>query len=109
MAGAPHLVPHPDRAAGAGAAPERRGRGAGPREAAALARRMSLERKVAQLFLLGFAGQDATSPVFAELRRLDLGGVVLAAANYSNASQLAALAGEAEVVARRGAARGPAG
>ena len=65
--------------------PEQRGRGRGPRDAAALARRMSLERKVAQLFLLGFAGQDATSPVFGQLRRLDLGGVVLAPRNYSNA------------------------
>ncbi len=61
---------------------------------------LSLERKVAQVFLLGFSGQDATSPVFAELRRRDLGGVVLTATNFVDTTQLAALAGEAAVVAR---------
>ncbi len=85
-------------------APEGRGqsggsRGAGRRGSSALAG-LSLERKVAQVFLLGFSGQDANSPVFAELRRRDLGGVVLTAANFVDATQLAALAGEVAVVAR---------
>jgi beta-N-acetylhexosaminidase len=71
-----------------------------PRSIADLARRLPAERKVAQLFLWGFSGQDLTAPVFRELRRLDLGGIVIAQRNYRNAQQLANLAGEAAVIAR---------
>jgi beta-N-acetylhexosaminidase len=71
-----------------------------PRSVLDLARRLPLERKVAQLFVLGFGGTDATADVFGRLRRLDLGGVVLQRENYTDPAQLGALAGEVRVVAR---------
>lgn len=73
-----------------------------PRSVADLARRLPLERKVAQLFLLGFRGTDLTSEIFGRLGRLDLGGLVLASPNYVDPTQLAALAGEAGAIARAG-------
>jgi beta-N-acetylhexosaminidase len=80
---------------------QRRGRGpAVPRSVADLARRLPLERKVAQLFLFGFRGTNLTADIFGRLRRLDLGGVVIAGANYTDVTQLGALAGEVAVVAR---------
>jgi hypothetical protein len=42
-----------------------------------LARRLPVGRKVAQLFLVGFKGTDLTADVFQQLRRLDLGGIVV--------------------------------
>jgi beta-N-acetylhexosaminidase len=80
-----------------------RGEGRGPavpRSVADLARRLPVERKVAQLFLFGFRGTDSTADIFGRLRRLDLGGIVLSSANYVEAGQLGALAGEATAVAR---------
>jgi Glycosyl hydrolase family 3 N terminal domain len=71
-----------------------------PPRVAAITRRMSLERKVAQLFLLGFRGTDLTAEIFGRLRRLDLGGLVLAGPNYVDSAQLTQLAGEAAVIAR---------
>jgi beta-N-acetylhexosaminidase len=85
------------------------GRGGGavvPRSVADLARRLPTERKVAQLFLVGFRGTDSSADVFGRLRRLDIGGVVLSSANYVEAGQLGALAAEATAVAR-GARRVP--
>jgi beta-N-acetylhexosaminidase len=80
---------------------ERRGKGpAVPRSVADLARRLPLERKVAQLFLFGFRGTDLTAEIFGRLRRLDLGGIVIAGPNYIDVTQLGALAGEAAVIAR---------
>src|SRR3954466_5092654 len=73
---------------------------AAPRSVADLARRMPIEQAVAQLFLMGFDGKDATAPIFTDLRRLSLGGVVLDGRNYDSAQQLGALAGEVGVVAR---------
>jgi beta-N-acetylhexosaminidase len=73
-----------------------------PRSVADLARRLRIERKVAQLFLYGFVGRDATAEIFGRLRRLDLGGIVIGRANYTDPAQLGALAGEAAVVARDG-------
>ncbi len=64
---------------------------AAPRSIADLARRLPLDRAVAQLFLFGFSGKDSTAPVFDQLRRLDLGGVVVDGRNYDNAQQLAGL------------------
>ena len=87
------IVPPAERAGSRGSAP------AFPRRVARLARRMSVERKVAQLFLFGFRGTDATAEIFGRLRRLDLGGIVLAAPNYVDTVQLAALTGEAGAVA----------
>jgi beta-N-acetylhexosaminidase len=80
---------------------QRRGQGpAVPRSVADLARRLPLERKVAQLFLFGFRGTDLNSDIFGRLRRLDLGGIVIAGQNYTDATQLGGLAGEAAVIAR---------
>src|SRR3954451_2487592 len=67
---------------------------AAPRSLADLARRLPLERAVAQLFLFGFSGKDGTVPVFDQLKRLDVGGVVVDARNYDSAQQLAALTGQ---------------
>jgi beta-N-acetylhexosaminidase len=71
-----------------------------PRSVADLARRLPVERKVAQLFLFGFRGTDLTADIFGRLRRLDLGGIVVAGPNYTDVAQLGALTGEARVIAR---------
>jgi beta-N-acetylhexosaminidase len=82
-------------------APRRVSGPAVPRSIADLARRMPLERAVAQLFLLGFDGKDSTAPIFTELQRLELGGVVFDGRNYTSPQQLAGLAGEVSAVATR--------
>jgi hypothetical protein len=74
-----------------------------PRSIGDLARRLPPERKVAQLFVWGFEGQDLTAPIFERLLRYDLGGVLLDAENYSDPQQLALMAGEAKAVARNAA------
>jgi beta-N-acetylhexosaminidase len=71
-----------------------------PRSVADLARRLPVERKVAQLFALGFRGTDVTADIFGRLRRQDLGGIVLAANNYVDSTQLGTLAAEAAATAR---------
>jgi beta-N-acetylhexosaminidase len=71
-----------------------------PRRVAAVAQRMSTERKVAQLFLFGFRGTDSSADIFGRLRRLDLGGIVLSSENYLDQTQLSALTGEAAGVAK---------
>ena len=71
------LVPRADRAARRAARAPRE-RADVPRSVADLARRLPLERKVAQLFLLGFQGTDLNAEIFRRLRRLDLGGIVVA-------------------------------
>jgi beta-N-acetylhexosaminidase len=86
-------------------APERRrARPAGPnvpRSIEDLARRLPTDRKVAQLFLLGFRGTDLTADIYEQLRRLDLGGIVISAANYSDSVLLQQQAAEAIVVSRQ--------
>ena len=109
--GAPTPVPE---AAGGGAAPRERTsflaklippppeRVEGPRapsSIADLAERLPLERKVAQLFLLGFEGQDLTAPIFQQLVRQDIGGLVFENRNYLDPQQIASLAGEGPVIA----------
>jgi beta-N-acetylhexosaminidase len=64
---------------------------AAPRSLADLAQRLPLERAVAQLFLFGFTGKDANAPIFQELERLDIGGLVVDGGNYDSAQQLAGL------------------
>jgi beta-N-acetylhexosaminidase len=76
------------------------GRAVFPRRVAKVARRMSTERKVAQLFVFGFRGTDPTAEIFGRLRRLDLGGIVVASSNYFDQTQLGTLAGEAAAVAK---------
>jgi beta-glucosidase-like glycosyl hydrolase len=68
----------------------RTGGPATPRSVADLVRRLPVERKVAQLFLLGFEGTDANAEIFRRLRRLDIGGLVLARPNYLDPAQLGA-------------------
>ncbi len=70
-----------------------------PSSIADLALRLPLERKVAQLFLLGFEGQDLTAPIFEQMRRQDLGGLVFESRNYLDPQQIAAMAGEGTVIA----------
>ena len=77
------------------------GRSVFPRRVAGVAKRLSTERKVAQLFVFGFRGSDATAEIFGRLRRLDLGGIALSSANYFDPGQLSTLAGEAGAVAKR--------
>jgi beta-N-acetylhexosaminidase len=84
-------------------APERR-TAAGPRvpsSIADLARRLPLERKVAQLFLWGFRGQDLQAEIYSRLRRLDLGGIVIERGNYVDAQRLGQQAGEAVVISQQ--------
>jgi beta-N-acetylhexosaminidase len=80
---------------------ERRGQSPVPKSVADLARRLPIDRKVAQLFLLGFRGTDSSAEIFGRLRRLDLGGIVLDAANFVDVNQLGTLAGQAAAVARQ--------
>src|SRR3954451_11555489 len=65
-----------------------------PRSLADLARRLPLQRVVAQLFLFGFTGKDSAAPIFGELKRLDVGGLVVDGRNYDSAQQLAGLNGQ---------------
>lgn len=84
--------------------PEERRRPAGPsvpRNVADLARRLPLDRKVAQLFLWGFQGQDLTSDIYTRLRRTDLGGIVFERHNYVDAVRLAQQAGEPLVISQQ--------
>jgi beta-N-acetylhexosaminidase len=53
--------------------------------------RLPVERKVAQLLLVGFEGRDASAPFFATLKRIDLGGVVIQRRNYTGEASLSAL------------------
>src|SRR4051794_13367614 len=82
-------------------AASQRGRGSPvPKSVADLARRLPLERKVAQLFVVGFNGTDNSADVFGRLARLDLGGVVLSDGNYVDVTQIGTLANEAATRAR---------
>ncbi len=86
----------------AGQQDERKRRRATPgAQVAELAARMPLEDRIAQLFLLGFQGQDLTAPIFEQLRRQGIGGIAIDAQNYTSADQLASLAGEAGVIAEQ--------
>ena len=82
--------------------PERRRAGGSPvpKSVADLAQRLPTERKVAQLFVVGFNGTDTSADIFGRLARLDLGGIVLAATNYVDVTQLGTLANQAAAVAR---------
>ena len=62
-----------------------------PRSVTDLVKRLPIERKAAQLFVLGFKGADLNSAIFPQFRRLDLGGLVIDSGNYAEpaAAQLA--------------------
>jgi beta-N-acetylhexosaminidase len=72
-----------------------------PRSLTDLARRLPLERKVAQLFLFGLGSTTAGDPVFRDLAKEDLGGIVFGADSYEAPQQLAGLTSFAERVAGR--------
>ena len=59
-----------------------------------------VDRAAARLFMVGFPGTAADAPFFERLRVREWGGIVLRRDNYVDALQLAALTGEAGVVAR---------
>lgn len=86
------IPPEPERRSGAGRA---------PRNVSELVRQLPVERKVAQLFVWGFEGQDLTDPVYERLRALDLGGILVRNRNYLGPAQLAAQAGEAVVISQQ--------
>jgi beta-N-acetylhexosaminidase len=89
-------------ATGVGQDDEQQGNRATPgAQVVALAERMPLENRIAQLFLFGFQGQDPTAPIFEQLRQRELGGIAIDAQNYTSADQLASLAGEAGVIAKQ--------
>lgn len=81
--------------------PERARSGRLPTNVGELARRLPIERKVAQLFVWGLEEQVLTDPVFERLRQLDLGGILVRRRNYTDPTQLAALAGEAVVLSQQ--------
>jgi beta-N-acetylhexosaminidase len=73
-----------------------------PKSVAELARRLPLERQVAQLFLFGFQGTDLTAEIYRRLRNQDLGGIVLARANDTgDPTLLGQLGAEATVIAEQ--------
>lgn len=90
------IVPPP-----AARAEARPGDGSLPRDVAELARRLPVERKVAQLFAFGFEGTDASADIVGRLRRLDVGAVVVGRENYVDETQLAALTGSLTAASRR--------
>jgi beta-N-acetylhexosaminidase len=71
------------------------------RGVAALLGRLPVERKVAQLFAVGFEGTDASADIVGRLRRLDLGAVLIARQNYADETQLTALTDALNATARR--------
>ena len=76
----------------------------GPKVTGVAAKRlrdMPLEQKVAQVFLVGFEGEDLTAPIFARLRRLGLGGIVVGRSNYISSDQIALLSGETRLIAEQ--------
>ena len=52
---------------------------------------LPVERKVAQLLLVGFDGRDPSAPFFSTLQGTDVGGVVVEQRNYSGAATLGSL------------------
>jgi beta-N-acetylhexosaminidase len=73
-----------------------------PESVAGLARRLPLERQVAQLFLFGFRGTDLTAEIYRRLRAQDLGGIVLSRSNDSgDPALLGELGAEAAVIAEQ--------
>ena len=86
---------------GAGAVLRRAAAPLAPSSVTKLEQRMSIERKVAQLFLVGFSGTGTGAPVFGDLAQLDLGGLVFQSGNYTGPQQLAGLTAFATQVSRR--------
>jgi beta-N-acetylhexosaminidase len=64
--------------------------------------RAPVERKVAQLFAIGFSGQDQEAPILSNLRRRDWGSLVLQDVNYVSATQVKGLIAGLQANARIG-------
>lgn len=64
--------------------------------------RAPVERKVAQLFAIGFSGQDREAPILSNLRRRDWGSLVLQDVNYVSATQVKGLIAGLRANARLG-------
>ena len=73
-----------------------------PRAALRVARRLSLERKVGQLMLFTFEGQDVTASIFGTVRDPGLGGLAMESANYVDPAQLMTVATELTEAALQG-------
>jgi beta-N-acetylhexosaminidase len=54
--------------------------------------KLPLERKIAQLLLVGFAGRTVKAPFYGTLGRMDLGGVAFDRDNYQSPNQISTLA-----------------
>jgi len=78
------------------------GPGRGSDDVERLLARAPVERKVAQLFVVGFAGQDRGAPILSNLRRRDWGGLVLQDVNYVSATQVKGLIAGLRANARLG-------
>lgn len=82
----------------AGASGERPTRAAAPVRASgsvrSLARSLSLEARVAQLFLVGFEGTDGAAPIFASMQQRGWGAIVLGPENVLWPEAVGALAGQ---------------
>jgi beta-N-acetylhexosaminidase len=63
----------------------------GPSEIRRQVARLPVERKVAQLMLVGFRGTDANTSFLSKLKSLELGGVALDRRNYVGRAELGAL------------------
>lgn len=73
-----------------------------PDPAAKQLARMSLPRKVAQVFLLGFPGRDPGAGPAGAFRTRDVGGVVLERSNYGGPGALRGLTARLRAAAARG-------
>lgn len=62
-----------------------------PGQISRLVTAMPVERRVAQLLLVGFNGTDATADFLGTLKRIEVGGVALERRNYVGRAELAAL------------------
>jgi beta-N-acetylhexosaminidase len=86
---------------GPATATQARGGPALPRDVSDLMRRMTVERRVAQLLLVGFDGSGAGAAVFGDMTRLDIGGLVIGSGNFGGPAQLKRLTAFATQVAKR--------
>lgn len=74
---------------------------AAPTSVQELVVQLPIDRKVAQLFLVGFEGDDRRAPILETLARTDYGGVVLGKRNYASPGKLAELADEISAAAQK--------
>ncbi|MEJ7891344.1 MAG: glycoside hydrolase family 3 N-terminal domain-containing protein [Solirubrobacteraceae bacterium] len=65
------------------------------------ARKLPLEQRVGQLFVVGFKGVDLSAEVFAQLRAHGWGGIVVGPSNAFDLAGVGLFAGEARVIAQQ--------